>query len=158
MANKDLVKKFLSISKKVDKNISEYGSSLKESIFSNIDEYIDTGSYSLNRLITGDIYKGIPRGRVIALAGDSGVGKSFVTGMVIKHAQQMGYTVVYYDSENAVDNDFMARIGVDTDAMLYFPIDVIEDFRNHAINTCKEFLDQNPEEKIFIVLDSFGNM
>lgn len=138
--------------------MSEYGSTLKDSIFSNIDEYIDTGSYALNRLITGDIYKGIPRGRVIALAGESGVGKSFISGMTIKHAQQMGYTVVYYDSENAVDNDFMERIGVDTDNMLYFVADVIEDFRNHAVNTCKEFLEQNPDEKIMIVLDSFGNL
>ena len=70
----------------------------------------------------------------------------------------MGYTVVVYDSENAIDRDFMARIGVDTDSLLYFPIDVIEDFRNHAINTCKQFLDENPEEKIMIVLDSFGNL
>jgi len=154
----DLSKKFMEISKKVDKNISEYGSTLNNSIYSNIDEYIDTGSYSLNRLITGDIYKGIPRGRVIALAGESGVGKSFVSGMAIKNAQEMGYTVVYYDSENAVDNDFMARIGVKTDEMIYFPIDTIEDFRNHAINTCKQFLDENQQEKIMIVLDSFGNL
>jgi RecA/RadA recombinase len=157
-ATSDLAAKFMAISKKVDKNISEYGSTLKNSIYSNIDEYIDTGSYSLNRLITGDIYKGIPRGRVIALAGESGVGKSFVSGMAIKNAQQMGYTVIYYDSENAVDNDFMERIGVDTDNMMYFPIDVIEDFRNHAINTCKQYLDENPEEKVMIVLDSFGNL
>ena len=153
-----LADKFMAISKKIDKGVSEYGSTLQNSIYSNIEEYIDTGSYTLNRLITGDIYKGIPRGRVIALAGESGVGKSFVSGMAIKNAQDMGYTVVYYDSENAVDNDFMARIGVDTSSMLYFPIDTIEDFRNHAINTCKQFLDEYPEEKIMIVLDSFGNL
>jgi RecA/RadA recombinase len=157
-AKSDLAAKFMAISKKVDKNVSEYGSTLNNSIYSNIEEYIDTGSYSLNRLITGDIYKGIPRGRVIALAGESGVGKSFVSGMAIKNAQEMGYTVIYYDSENAVDNDFMERIGVNTEEMMYFPIDVIEDFRNHAINTCKQFLDENPEEKVMIVLDSFGNL
>ncbi len=89
---------------------------------------------------------------------NSGVGKSFISGMAIKNAQEMGYTVVYYDSENAVDNEFMERIGVDTTKMLYFPIDVVEEFRNHAINTCKQFLDENPEEKIMIVLDSFGNL
>jgi len=75
----DLAKKFLSISGKVNKDITNYGSTLSSSIFSNIDEYIDTGSYSLNRLITGDIYKGIPRGRVIALAGECVSGNTIVT-------------------------------------------------------------------------------
>lgn len=155
---KTLANKFMTISKKVNKEITEYGSTLDSSIYSNIDEYIDTGSYSLNRLITGDIYKGIPRGRAVALAGESGVGKSFITGMIIKNAQSMGYLVVVYDSENAIDSAFMERIGVKTDEMLYFPIDIIEDFRNHAINTCKQLMDENPETKIMIVLDSLGNL
>jgi len=153
-----IAKEFLICSKKVDKNLTEYGSTLNSSIYSNIEEYIDTGSYSLNRLITGDIDNGIPRGRVIALAGESGVGKSFICGMIIKNAQDMGYLVIYYDSENAVDNAFMERIGVETDKMLYFPIDVLEEFRNHAINTTKDLLEKYPDQKIMIILDSFGNM
>ena len=42
--------------------------------------------------------------------------------------------------------------------MLYFPIDVMEEFRNHAINTTKQLLTENPDAKVMIVLDSYGNM
>jgi replicative DNA helicase len=150
--------RFLEISKKVNKQITEYGSTLDSSIYSNIDEYIDTGSYSLNRLITGSIYNGIPRGRVIALAGQSGTFKSVIMSMIARNAQLLGYNIIFYDSENAIDKDFMSRLGADTERILYFPIDTMEDVRNHAINTTKEFLSENPDEKIMLMLDSFGNL
>lgn len=157
-SNSALIKQFMDISKGVDKNLTAYGSTLDSSIYSNIQEYISTGSYVLNRLISGSIKGGIPAGRVVALAGESGVGKTFTLGQAIKNAQEMGYLVLFYDSENAVDNSFMENLGVKTDEMLYFPIDTTEEFKNHVINTVGKFLDANPNQKIFIALDSLGNM
>ena len=40
-------------------------------------DWIDTGNYCLNYLISGDFNKGIPLGRVTCFAGESGSGKSF---------------------------------------------------------------------------------
>ena len=75
----DFVKQFIKIGKGVSKEVSEYVSDLETSIYSNIDEYIDTGSYSLNRLISGSIFGGIPRGRVTALAGQCVTGDTMIT-------------------------------------------------------------------------------
>lgn len=160
-ANKELkaaAQVFLSISKSKFRDLSKYGSTMDTSIYSEIPEYIDTGSYALNRLISGSIFGGLPAGRVISFAGSSGVGKSFVIGRAIVDAQKKGYLVLYYDSENAVTRTFMENIGVDTSAMIYFPIDEISEFKNHVIHTVTELREKMPDQKIFIALDSLGNM
>lgn len=41
--------------------------SFTESKYGDINNWISTGSYALNRIISGSIYKGIPSGRVIIL-------------------------------------------------------------------------------------------
>lgn len=35
-------------------------------------DWVSTGNYALNYLISGDFYKGIPLGKVVCLAGESG--------------------------------------------------------------------------------------
>lgn len=154
----DMISDFLGMSKKVDKNITSYASTLSESHVSNIEEYIDTGSYALNRLITGDIYKGIPKGRLVGFAGPSGVGKSFTIGRIIANAQEMGYLTIFFDSENAIDGEFMENLGADPKKIAYFPITTYQELRNHAMNTIDMFKEKYPNQKIMIVLDSFGNM
>ena len=39
--------------------------SLSESSYADVKEFFDTGSYALNRVLTGDIHKGMPRGRIV---------------------------------------------------------------------------------------------
>lgn len=157
-SNADIIKEFLAISEKVDKSLSEYGGTLDSSVYAEIDEYISTGSYSLNRLISGSIYKGIPRGRVVGFAGEPSTGKSFICGQIIKNAQDMGYIVLHYDSESTNLKDSLRNIGCDLEGVMTYQIDGIEQLRNHAINSCKEVLKGNPHAKILIVLDSYGNL
>lgn len=46
--------------------------SLKESPFAKPLGYIDTGCYALNRIISGDVFLGIPEGRITTFYGESG--------------------------------------------------------------------------------------
>ena len=41
-----------------------------------VSEYVDTGCYALNYLLTRKIYAGFPLGRIITIAGDSASGKT----------------------------------------------------------------------------------
>lgn len=161
MANekmKELMKQLKTTSKSKFKELSKYGSSMSESIYAEISEYIDTGSYALNRLISGSIFGGIPAGRVISFYGDSGTGKSFCIGRAVKDAQEKGYLVMFFDTENAITKSFMENVGVDTDAMWYQPIDQVSDFKNYVIHMVSEIRSKDPEQKIFIALDSLGNL
>jgi len=148
----------ISNTKKGKTSIGKYISTLENSIYSDINEYIDTGSFALNRLISGTIFGGIPSGRVISFYGDSGVGKSFAAGKAIKKAQEMNYMVLYYDSENAITKLFASNIGIDPSLVSYTPIDEISDFKNHVLNEVPKIQDKYPGIKIMIVLDSLGNL
>lgn len=75
--------------------------------------WFTTGNYVLNKIISGSFFNGIPQGRITSFAGPSGTGKSFLAGNCVKHAQDAGAYVLVVDSENALDDDFMSRVGVD---------------------------------------------
>ena len=48
---------------------NEYASIVEGGIESDINGFIDTGSYAFNALLSGSIYGGIPDNKILALAG-----------------------------------------------------------------------------------------
>ena len=59
--------------------------------FNDPTDWVSTGNYALNYLISGDFNRGIPLGKVTVLAGESGSGKSFIaSGNIVKEAQKQG--------------------------------------------------------------------
>lgn len=134
---------------------------LDDSEYAEIKDYISTGSLAVNAIVTGDIFKGAPSGRIMSLEGESGVGKSFISGMIAAGAQKKGYKVIWFDSENATDKFFLKRLGVDTKQVHYLPVVTIEEFRNQSykiLSFLEEKQKENPELRLIIVLDSLGNL
>lgn len=104
--------------------------------------WFSTGNYALNRIISGSYFKGIPQGRVVCLAGPSGTGKSYMTGNIIKNAQQdptEGAFALVIDSENALDNDFMRNIGVKVDDKTQYDYKSVITIA-HVVKTVSSFL------------------
>lgn len=75
------------------------------------------GNFVLNKIMSGGLFRGIPQGRITGIVGPSGSGKSFVCGNIVKQAQQDGAFILVIDSENALDDEYMEKIGVDTSNM-----------------------------------------
>src|SRR5665213_707832 len=75
--------------------------------------WFSTGNYVANKTLSGSYLNGIPQGRITALTGPSSCGKSFLLCNIMREAQKAGAYVVAVDSENALDNDFVTKIGVD---------------------------------------------
>src|SRR5210317_142317 len=74
--------------------------SFSSSKYGTVQEWIDTGDFGLNRIISGSIRKGIPTGRVIVLAGESQTGKSFIAAQIGANALKQGFhNIFYFDSE-----------------------------------------------------------
>jgi recombination protein RecA len=134
----------------------QLAATLDQSKMSNISEWVSTGSFALNRIISGSYYRGLPRGRIVALAGSSGVGKSFICGNCIREAQKQGYTVLVFDSENAIDKEFLERIGVNVADVIHIPVSTIHEVKIKATLMMREFRADYPEGKLFIVIDSIG--
>lgn len=124
----------------------------------NMVEFISSGSYAFNRMISGSYFKGYASNRLYALHGPSGCGKSLMAGCAAREAQKMGYQVIYYDSENAIDREFCARLGIDYDSVIIRYPETISDFRNKAVSDMTVFRESDPNLKIFMVCDSIGNL
>lgn len=124
-------------------------------------DWISTGNYALNYLISGDFNKGIPLGKVTVFAGESGAGKSYIcSGNVIKNAQAQGIYVVLIDSENALDESWLLALGVDTseEKLLKLNMAMVDDVAKTIAVFMKDYKALDPEDrpKVLFVVDSLG--
>ena len=75
--------------------------------------FITTGVYLLDAALSGRLLAGgIATNRITAFAGESGAGKSFLAYSVSRHAQKAGYSVIYIDTEQAVDLEDLPKFGI----------------------------------------------
>jgi RecA/RadA recombinase len=129
--------------------------------FNDPTDWISTGNYALNYLISGDFHKGIPLGKVSVFAGESGAGKSYIcAGNIVKAAQDQDIFVVLIDSENALDEDWLRNLNVDTSEkkLLKLNMSMIDD----VAKTISVFIDDyknlegEDKPKVLFVIDSLG--
>jgi RecA/RadA recombinase len=129
---------------------------------SKITEYISSGNYILNACMTGSLFKGIPNNRSICLSGESGVGKTYLILNICREAQKKGYFIVFYDSENAVDEDLAVNFGIDLSMFRYEPVQTVQEFRSNSTTLVDTLIAQKEEgneiPKVLIALDSVGNL
>jgi len=129
--------------------------------FNDPTDWISTGSYALNYLISGDFHKGVPLGKVTVFAGESGAGKSyFCSGNIVKHAQDQGIFVVLIDSENALDESWLQALDVDTseEKLLKLNMSMIDDVAKTISTFVADYraMDEEDRPKVLFVVDSLG--
>lgn len=130
----------------------------------NPDTWIDLGNKAMNWLVSGDFNKGPPLGKVTVLAGDSGAGKSYITANAIKWCLANDIIVVAMDSENALDDDWLVRLGIDTKNPMLFKYNVsqidqcagiISTFmKGYEAEYGSVVIEERP--KVLFVIDSLG--
>jgi len=129
--------------------------------FNDPTDWVSTGNYALNYLISGDFYKGIPLGKVSVFAGESGAGKSYIcAGNIVKAAQEQDIFVVLVDSENALDEEWLRNLNVDTSEskLLKLNMSMIDDVAKTISVFMDDFkkLDGEDKPKVLFVIDSLG--
>jgi len=148
-------------------DVSKFRKTISKSIdglgigFNDPTDWISTGNFALNYLISGDFNKGIPLGKVTVFAGESGAGKSYIcSGNIIKNAQEQGIFVILIDTENALDESWLTALGVDTseDKLLKLSLCMIDDVARTISEFMKEYkvMDAATRPKILFVIDSLG--
>jgi recombination protein RecA len=129
--------------------------------FNDPTDWISTGNYALNYLISGDFNKGIPLGKVTVFAGESGAGKSYIcSGNIVKHAQEQGIFVVLIDTENALDETWLHALGVSTDEskLLKLSMAMVDDVAKTISTFMADYksLPDGERPKVLFVIDSVG--
>src|SRR5210317_1986901 len=148
-------------------DVSKFRKTLTKSItgmssgFNDPTDWISTGNYALNYLVSGDFNKGVPLGKVTVFAGESGAGKSYIcAGNIVKHAQEQGIFVVLIDSENALDETWLKALEVDTDEekLLKLNMSMIDDVAKTISTFMTDYKAMNEEDrpKVLFVIDSLG--
>ena len=129
--------------------------------FNDPTDWISTGNFALNYLISGDFNRGVPLGKVTVFAGESGAGKSYIcSGNIIKNAQEQGIYVVLIDSENALDEKWLHDLGVDTNdsKLLKLSMAMIDDVAKTISTFMSDYkaLANGERPKVLFVIDSLG--
>ena len=148
-------------------DISKFRKTITKSIdglgigFNDPTDWVSTGNYALNYLISGDFFKGIPLGKVTVFAGESGSGKSYIcAGNIVKYAQEQGIFPILIDTENALDEAWLQALGVDTaeDKLLKLSLCMIDDVAKTISEFMKEYkvMPEETRPKILFVVDSLG--
>ncbi len=127
--------------------------------------FISTGVYLVDAAMSGRLLNGgIATNRISVFAGESGAGKSFMCFSCAKHAQKAGYSVIYIDTENAIDLEDLPKYGVDNS------IDKFRLIRSNKVEDVNMLLTQLIDDlkeqklagyelaKLMIVIDSLGQM
>ena len=132
---------------------------IKEKVF------ISTGVYLLDAALSGKLLNGgIANNRITAFAGESGSGKSFLAYSCARQAQKQGYSIIYIDTEEAIDLEDFTKFGVDNslDKLRLISSNKVEDVNILLTQLVDELKEQKLAgvelPKLMIVLDSLGQM
>ena len=133
------------------------------SLASDIDEteeYISSGSYIFNALISGSIYGGFSANKITAIAGESSTGKTFFSLAVVRNFldSNPNAVVLYFDTESAITKSLLADRGIDTSRVVVLNVVTVEDFRTKALQCVDKYLkqDEGDRQQMMFVLDSLG--
>jgi len=139
-------------------SVNPFATYLNSNTLSRVGEWIDTGSYVLNAIISGSIHGGIPKGRVTMLAGESMTGKSLFVQKILAKAQEDGLVPVIFDTENAIDPEGAERLGLDISKVKYVPCTSIEQTRNSLYKFLMSVKEKGLEGKFIVAIDSLANL
>lgn len=141
-------------------NINPYASTLSEGCLSIVDAWIDTGSYALNAIISGSLYKGIPSGRIVGLAGPSGCGKTLLINKIIGNFQKLDPEnwAIVFDTENAEDAGSASSVGADPTRIKHVPVETVGECRDQLFKILDSIIENKLQGKFIIAIDSLGNL
>jgi len=119
---------------------------------SEVSDWIPTGCTWLDGIICRGQVAGIPVGRITEIAGLEASGKSYMAAQVAANATTKGISVIYFDSEAAMDFEFLRKAGVDEENFLRVTPTSVE----NMLETIETVLTEGNENVLFI-WDSLAN-
>lgn len=110
-----------------------------------VKNYVDTGCYALNAVLSdGDIFKGLPDGKRIMIAGKASTAKSLFTSFIISSyikSKKNGY-VIFFETEGSTVTRMAKTAGIPEDRMIVIPVSTIEECRTQMVNLIDKIIDK----------------
>jgi len=118
--------------------------------------FVSTGSYALNKVISGNYRDGIPIGGISQFHGEASTAKTVFATHILKEAQALGHYTMLVDSENAYNATFAEHLGLDPKKLIYAAPETVEDCFNVIEQTIKEIRELDKDTPIVIAYDSIA--
>ena len=139
---------------------NEYARVVADGTIADVAGFIDTGSYSLNALISGSIFKGMPGNKITAIAGEEATGKTFFALGIAKHFLDTheDNLVLVFETEGSVTKDIAIARGLDGSRVLSVPVTTVQTFKTQALRLVDDYLITPEKDRVpyLFVLDSLG--
>ena len=134
-----------------------YASKVSDGMLGSVNEHIDTGSYILNALLSGSLYKGLPSNKITAFAGESATGKTFFLLGLVKQflIDNLDGGVLYFESESALTPEMIEVRDIDTKRFIQLPVATIQEFAQQASRVVDKHIESSGAP-LLLCLDSLG--
>ena len=134
-----------------------YASKVSDGMLGSVNEHIDTGSYILNALLSGSLYKGLPSNKITAFAGESATGKTFFLLGLVKQflIDNLDGGVLYFESESALTSEMIEVRDIDTKRFIQLPVATIQEFAQQASRVVDKHIESSGAP-LLLCLDSLG--
>ena len=117
-------------------------------------EWVSTGDDMLDLAISNRPNGGFPVGRIVEVTGLEASGKSLLAAHTLANTQKKGGLAVYIDTENAINQEFLEALGVDTQKLLYVPLEAVEDIFDAMDSIIESVRKSDNDRLVTIVVDS----
>lgn len=118
--------------------------------------FVSTGSYALNKIISGDYTKGIPIGMITQFHGEASTAKTVFATHILKEAQEKGYYTMLVDSENAYNPEFAKHLGIDPEKLIYSTPETLEECFQVIEDTIITIRETDTDTPIVVAYDSIA--
>ena len=119
-----------------------------------VKEWISTGSTLLDYAISNRRNGGIPVGKLTEICGEEASGKSLLCAHLAAYVQKKGGIVVYIDTENAMNPDFMIQLGVDLNKLVYLQPGTVEEVGESIVRSILVTRQKAASKLVLIIWDS----
>ena len=118
--------------------------------------FVSTGSYALNKVISGDYTKGIPVGMITQFHGEASTAKTVFATHILKEAQEKGYYAMLVDSENAYNPEFAKHLGLNPEKLIYAAPETLEECFQVIEDTIVAIREADKDTPIVVAYDSIA--
>ena len=118
--------------------------------------FVGTGSYALNKVVSGDYNKGIPIGMITQFIGESSTAKTVFGTHILKEAQAAGHYTMLVDSENAYNAEFATQLGIDPKTLIYAAPETLEGCFQVIEDNILTIRETDKDTPIVVVYDSIA--
>lgn len=100
---------------------------------------------------------GLKFGHFVQIAGTPDSGKTSLSLLAMRCAQEQGYGVIYVETEGKTGPEDLVAAGINPDGVITIHTKLTEEAFDASSKAIDAFFDDYPEDKLLFVFDSYGN-